>query len=57
MMAAMTEIKESHLEEELADALQHLLTCTELNLDDMERETRDAIQQALQVLDARQPKV
>jgi len=53
----MTEIKESHLEEELADALQHLLICTELNLDDMEQETRDAIQQALQVLDARQPKV
>ncbi|MCA9232262.1 MAG: hypothetical protein KDA57_16560 [Planctomycetales bacterium] len=53
----MPEIKESHLEEELADAVEDLLSCTELNMDDMEQETREAIARALRVLEARQPKV
>ena len=48
------DIKESHLEEELADALEQLLRCTELNLDAMEPETREAIQNAQLVLEARQ---
>lgn len=49
-------IKQSHLEEELADTLQRLLDSTELNLDNMEPETREAINHARQVLAAREPK-
>lgn len=49
-------IKQSHLEEELADTMERLLDCTELNLDDMEPETREAIEDARQVLAARETK-
>ena len=37
------DIKESHLEEELADALEELLSCCELNMDNMEPATLKAI--------------
>lgn len=43
-------IKESHLEEELADALQALLDCPDLNLDELETVTLEARRQAEHVL-------
>lgn len=50
------DIKESHLEEELADALEALLGCAELNMDDMEKDTRTAIQRARLALGTRHVK-
>jgi hypothetical protein len=37
-------------EEQLARSLRRLLDSTELNMDDMEEETREAIREALSVL-------
>jgi len=50
------EFKESHLEEELADVVEQLLECTELNMDDMEPGTREAIARAASVLADIRPK-
>jgi len=41
---------ETSRERQLAKCLRHLLDTTELNMDDMEEETREAIREALCVL-------
>lgn len=53
---APSEIKEPHLEEELSASLRRLLECSELNMDDMEPETREAIAHAETVLAHVRPK-
>lgn len=46
-----TESIETSREEKLSRCLHRLLDTTELNMDDIEEETREAIREALHVLD------
>ena len=50
-----TDSAETPREGQLASCLRRLLDTTELNMDDMEEETREAIREAFSVLDTTPP--